>query len=275
MAESKITAGSRASKYIGMTAKQLDHARAGTKTLTASTTTPKSSRISMGGVTPARSGRQSLGGNFATPKARGPRPSNAMDIMPPPPSPGKVNRAMQAHQTQLDEEIRELKRRNADLEEELRSCGGEDERRRIEALQSEVDRVKEESDSLSHQLSASQADAADASRLAEELQNVQGETNDQIAAKEKALLQLRKEMKLAAERAAGELEAGMEAKRAEVSKMQERAEQAEADGSEMRALVEELTHAGQVSPVKLNYRWELMEVGHYFSVRDEAIRLRG
>ena len=53
-------------------------------------------------------------------------------------------------------------------------------------------------------------------------------------------------MKLAAERAAGELEAGMEAKRAEVKKMQIRAEQAEAEGSEMRTLVEELTHAGQV-----------------------------
>ena len=59
-------------------------------------------------------------------------------------------------------------------------------------------------------------------------------------------MQLQKDMKLAAERAAGELEAGMEAKRAEVRKVQDRAEQAEAEGSEMRALVEELTHAGQV-----------------------------
>ena len=246
MAEGKITAGSRASKYIGMTAKQLDNARSGGKSLTASTTTPKQSRVSMGGVTPARSGRQSIGGSLVTPKARGPRPSTVMDIMPPPPSPGKINKAMQAHQSQLDEEIRNLKRRNEALEEELHTIGGEDERRRIEALQLEVDRVKDESDSLRQQLSASQADAADASRLAEELQSAQGESREEITAKEKALLRLQKEMKLAAERVAGELEAGMEAKRAEVKKMQLRAEQAEAEGSEMRALVEELTHAGQV-----------------------------
>lgn len=183
---------------------------------------------------------------------------------------------MQAHQSQLDDEIRNLRRRNAELEEELQGLGGEAERRRIEALQAEVDRVKEESDSLRHQLSASQADAADASRLAEELQGAQGGENDAVVASEKALVELRKEMRLAAERAAGELEAGMEAKRAEVKKMQERAEMAEADGSEMRALVEELTHAGQVSsPRSVIPRLTSSLTGYHFAVRDEAIRFRG
>jgi len=161
---------------------------------------------------------------------------------------------MQAHQAQLEEEIRELKRSNALLEDELHTLGGEAERRRIEALEQEVDRVKDESDSLRQQLSASQADAADASRLAEELQAVQSGHTKEVAAKEKALSQLQKEMRLAAERSAGELEAGMEAKRAEVKRMQQRAEHAESEGSEMRALVEELTHAGQVRPVSRRLR---------------------
>jgi hypothetical protein len=39
----------------------------------------------------------------------------------------------------------------------------------------------------------------------------------------------------------------MEAKKAEVEHMLDRAERAEEDGAEMRALVEELTQAGQVS----------------------------
>ena len=153
---------------------------------------------------------------------------------------------MQAHQSQLEDEIRELKHRNAELEQELHALGGDAERRRIEAMHSEEDRFKEESDSLRQQLSATQFDAADASRLAEELQATQGQLKDENAAKDKAFMQLQRDMKLAAERAAGELEAGMEAKRAEVRKVQDRAEQAEAEGSEMRALIEELTHAGQV-----------------------------
>jgi chromosome segregation ATPase len=205
-----------------------------------------------GGMTPARA-RQSLGG-FATPKARPPRASNAMDMMPPPPSPGHIGRAVQAHQNQLEDEIRELKRRNAELEEQLRALPSEmesqTERRRLEALQSEVDRLREEADSLRYQLSASQADAADASKLAEELQiQVGGGTNgkDELEGKERELTRLQKEMKLLEERMKGELEAGMEAKRVEVRRMEERAEAAETEGSEMRSLVEGLTQAGQVS----------------------------
>ena len=243
--DGQITAGSRASKYIGMTAKQLDNARSGSKGLMTSTTTPKASRVSMGGTTPARSGRQSLGGSFATPKARGPRPSTAMDVMPPPPSPGKIHRVM-GYQAQIEEEIRELKRRNASLEEELRGFSEDKERQRIQALQGEVDRVKEEADSLRQQLSASQADAADASRLAEELQHARGGVEAEMSSYERQITELKKEMQLAAERSAGELEAGMDARRKEVRMMQTRAEQAEAECGEMRSLTDSLTEAGQV-----------------------------
>jgi hypothetical protein len=260
MIEGKITAGSRASKYIGMTAKQLDSARNGSlnasvkglNQLTTNNNTPKASRISMGGggngLTPARSARQSLGG-FATPKARLPR---ANEMMPPPPSPGNIGRSIQAHQNQLDEEIRELKRRNAELEDRLHSLPSEvevqGERQRLEALQSEVDRLREEADSLRYQLSASQGDAADASKLAEELQG----KVDGVEGKERELEVMKRDMRLLEERAKGELEAGMEAKRVEVGRMEERAEAVEAELGEMRLLVEELTQAGQVSRLSLS-----------------------
>lgn len=260
MAASKITAGSRASKYLGMTAKQLDNARAGTLNASVrglrestATTTPKASRVSMNGVTPVRP-RQSIGGNFATPKARAPRATTAMDMMPPPPSPGNIGRTLSAHQAHLDEEIRELKKRNAELEAELKGLSSpqktqdlDGDRQRMEALQGEVERIREEADSLRSQLSASQADAADASKLAEELQGTSGSTLAVLEEKESELAALKKEMQIAAERAQSELDAGMEAKREEVKLMLERAEVAEGEAAEMRALVEDLTQAGQVS----------------------------
>jgi len=272
-----ITAGSRASKYLGMTAKQLDNARAGTlnasvRSLRESTaTTPKAPRVSMNGVTPVRP-RQSIGGSFATPKPRVPRASQAIDSMPPPPSPGNIGRTLHAQQALLDEEIRELKRRNAELEAELkdyaRPANGADDRQKTEALQAEVDRIREEADALRNQLNASQADAADASKLAEELQSGSEEAKRQIEEKERELARLRKEMSVAAERAQGELDAGMEAKREEVRQMQERAEIAESEGAEMRALVEELTQAGQVS----NESGLGLTAGDDLAVRDEAVR---
>lgn len=125
--------------------------------------------------------------------------------------------------------------------------GGDQEQQRIEALQAEVDRITEEAETLRSQLSASQADAADASKMAEELQNGTGETRAQLLAKERELADLRREMDIAMERAQSELDAGMEAKQEEVRIVLERAEIAELEGAEMRALVEELTQAGQVS----------------------------
>jgi chromosome segregation ATPase len=174
-------------------------------------------------------------------------------MMPPPPSPSNLGRTLHAQQTQLEEEIRELRKRNAALEEELKTIptglaveGQEEERQRIEALQAEVDRITEEAETLRSQLSASQAEAADASKLAQELQNNGQSAIDQLAEKERELAALRREMEIAAERAQSELDAGMDAKREEVRNLLERAEIAESEGAEMRALVEELTQAGQV-----------------------------
>ena len=173
------------------------------------------------------------------------------------------------------EEASGLRIRNAELEAELKDYAGPanaaEERQKTEALQAEVDRVREEADALRNQLNASQADAADASKLAEELQNGTAEVHGQIEEKERELARLRKEMSVAAERAQGELDAGMEAKREEVRQMQERAEIAESEGAEMRALVEELTQAGQVS---LHIRLELT-AGYHLTVRDETVRSRG
>lgn len=200
----------------------------------------------MSGVTPVRSNRQSLGNSMITPKARGPRASMASEMMPPPPSPGNIGRVVQAHQTQLDEEINELRKKNAQLEAELHSLGSEDERIRLEALRNEVDRVKEEADSLRQQLSASQADAADASRLAEELQATSGGSSDALTAKEQELKNLQEEMVLAGERAAGELAAAMESKAREILRLEERAGKAEGDAAEFQLLADQLTEAGQV-----------------------------
>jgi len=197
--------------------------------------------------------------------------------MPPPPSPGNIGRTLSAHQSQLEEEIRELKRKNAELEAELKDYvapgTSDDEQRRTEALQAEVDRIREEADSLRSQLSASQADAADASKLAEELQGSSEEAVRIAEQTEKELASLRKEMELEAERAQGELDAGIEAKREEVRLMQERAEIAETDLEEMRALVEELTQAGQVSSTRF---WGedvgKLTSGNDLALRDETIR---
>ncbi|WVR06658.1 hypothetical protein IAU60_003690 [Kwoniella sp. DSM 27419] len=253
---SKITAGSRASRYVGMTAKQLDHARNGSLTASvkglgaSTTTTPRPSRVSMGHVTPARGPRQSLGGPAITPRPRVPRASNMHDMMPPPPSPSNINKVMAARQSEaLEEEIRELKRRNAELEEEIKHVveagSAAVDSRDAEHARSEVERAREELDTLQSQLSATQADANDASRLAEELQAAHEAAQAELASKEKALSDLQKEMTLASERAEGELSAGMEAKKAEVLKMAQRAEAAEIEASEMKALVDELTNAGQ------------------------------
>ena len=170
--------------------------------------------------------------------------------MPPPPSPGHVNRALQPHQTQLEEEIRELKQRNAKLEVEMKNTeptdGNIEDESRVDELKAEMERIRQEAESLRKQLVASTADASDASRLAEEWQTSHLTVQEDLKRKEKELVALEKEMRLAAERAQGELDAGMEAKTAEVKRLEERAELAEQDGAEMRALVEELTQAGQV-----------------------------
>ncbi|ODN93504.1 hypothetical protein L198_05369 [Cryptococcus wingfieldii CBS 7118] len=253
--DSRFTVGSRASKYAGMTAKQLDTARAGSasklgqSTSTVTGTTPKVSRISMGLGTPARGPRQSVS-NLVTPRARAPRSSGLHD-MPPPPSPGNINRVLTARQVEaLEEEIRELKRRNGELEEDLKQAPElkeerEDDGEEVEELRGEAEKAKADVAFLRSQLETAETNANDAVRILEELQGEHTAQQEDIDQKAKELQDLRKELKLAAERAEEELSAGMEAKKEQVREMLERAESAELELSEMKALVDELTNAGQ------------------------------
>lgn len=256
VAQSKITAGSRASKYVGMTAKQLqlEQTRAGpgpnVSRLGMSTTTPRPSRVSLGGAsaTPARGPRQSLGNSLVTPRPRGPRASAANEMMPPPPSPSNINKIVHAQAERLEEEIRELKRQNADLEAELAalSASAAESGRDGADGADELLAVRQEAEDLKRQLAASNADAADATRLAEELEAQFAATREEAETHQREVSELRKEVQLVEERAQGELQAGIEANERQVAEVLERAEMAEAEGAEMRALVEELTQAGQV-----------------------------
>ncbi|WVQ73438.1 hypothetical protein IAR50_003010 [Cryptococcus sp. DSM 104548] len=257
--DSRFTVGSRASKYAGMTAKQLDTARAGSSsklgqsTSTVTGTTPKVSRISMGLGTPARGPRQSVN-SLVTPRARAaPRASGINDMMPPPPSPGNINRVLSARQVEaLEEEIRELKRRNGELEEDLKQAperkegeGSDGDGAEMEELRGEVEKTRADVVFLRSQLETAETNANDAVRILEELQGEHTAQQGEIDEKTRELQDLRKELKLAGERAAEELSAGMEAKKEEVRQMLERAESAELELSEMKALVDELTNAGQ------------------------------
>ncbi|KAL7415417.1 hypothetical protein BDY24DRAFT_382897 [Mrakia frigida] len=109
LAESNITAGSRASKYLGMTAKQLNsrttnlNESVGSSSLSKSISTPRAPRLSgisgIGQPTPTRSSyapRLSLGpsstpGRSGRSSAAGVR-STPTSEMPPPPSPSKMLR---------------------------------------------------------------------------------------------------------------------------------------------------------------------------------------
>jgi chromosome segregation ATPase len=181
-----------------------------------------------------------------TPRAR-PRQSNANEIMPPPPSPGKITLAMKAHQAQLEEEIRELKARNAELEVELQSFNSANPADDIGALNAQLERAKEEAVTLRQELSNAQIDSTTATDRVNEMHSNELRLKEELGEKNRELAQLQKEMKLAVERAASELDAGMEAKRAEVQEMLERAERAEREIDEQNALVEQLTDAGHVS----------------------------
>jgi len=171
-----------------------------------------------------------------------------MDMMPPPPSPSNINKAMHAHQAQLEEEIRVLKAKNVEMEQQLKGYdnantnGGE-----LESVRADSEKYKEEADSLRYQLSASQADALDASRLAEELQAAQNTSAEELQRRESELREVQRELELAAERATGELEAAMEAKAAELSEIREQMEKTEAENQSFSRLVDELSEAGQVS----------------------------
>lgn len=278
-AEAKITAGSRASKYIGMTAKQLE-AKGGAPDLSASTSaTPRASKI---GQPPSTSrARPSLGGALATPKARGIRPStaggSASDMMPPPPSPQTrqpPSHASVASTLALEEEIKELKRRNAELEAATEAAeaaaaaanaaaaeapvpepepraptpeAAEDHSERLAELEAEVKAAREEAESLRAQLDESSGSVTDSRRRSEQLQADTAKLQSDLDAKARELEDLRSEMVLAAERAASELDAGMEFKQAEVQRVEERAQTAESELAEMKKLVDELTLAGNVS----------------------------
>lgn len=267
--DSRITAGSRASRYVGMTAKQLDSARAGTTTpaskLAASTSsvngqTPRVSRVSIGmGGTPARP-RQSMGG-LLTPRVR-PRASGIGD-MPPPPSPGNINRVLTARQVEsLEEEIRELKRRNGELEEDLKRMPElrDENVTQMETLRQETERSRQELEFLRTQLETSDTNATDAVKILEELQAEHTAQQEELEEKLKEIGDLKKELKLANERAEDELAANAEARKDEVQKMLERAQAAEAEVNSMQVLVDDLTDAGrQMISLNESKQFELEE----------------
>lgn len=267
--DSRITAGSRASRYVGMTAKQLDSARAGTTTpapkLAASTSTvngqtPRVSRVSIGmGGTPARP-RQSMGG-LVTPRVR-PRASGIGD-MPPPPSPGNINRVLTARQVEsLEEEIRELKRRNGELEEDLKRMPElrDEDVTEMETLRQETERSRQELEFLKTQLETSDTNATDAVKILEELQAEHTAQQEELEEKLKEIGDLKKELKLANERAEDELAANAEARKDEVQKMLERAQAAEAEVNSMQVLVDDLTDAGrQMISLNESKQFELEE----------------
>ncbi|KIY32706.1 hypothetical protein I305_04864 [Cryptococcus gattii E566] len=267
--DSRFTAGSRASRYVGMTAKQLDSARAGTTTpaskLAASTSTvngqtPRVSRVSIGmGGTPART-RQSMGG-LVTPRVR-PRASGIGD-MPPPPSPGNINRVLTARQVEsLEEEIRELKRRNGELEEDLKRMPElrDEDVTEMETLRQETERSRQELEFLKTQLETSDTNATDAVKILEELQAEHTAQQEELEEKLKEIGDLKKELKLAKERAEDELAANAEARKDEVQKMLERAQAAEAEVNSMQVLVDDLTDAGrQMISLNESKQFELEE----------------
>lgn len=155
---------------------------------------------------------------------------------------------MHAHQAQLEEEIRILKAKNVEMENQLKgydnaNANGDE----IASVRTESERYKEEADSLRYQLTASQADAADASKLAEELQAAQSTSTEELERRESELREVRRELKMAEERATGELEAAMEAKTAELRDLQEKIEKSEAENQQLSTLVDDLSEAGQVS----------------------------
>ncbi|KAL1408032.1 hypothetical protein Q8F55_004829 [Vanrija albida] len=279
-AEAKITAGSRASKYLGMTAKQLE-ARTGTapattpaKSLAASTTTPRASKIGIGGVTPAR-GRPSIGG-LTTPKPRAPRMSSATEMMPPPPSPQAKQQNHAA--AELERELDELRRKNAELEDQLSNADAlaEAQRQDAEDLRLDLERVKGEAEALEVQLATTNSSASEHRQRADELNQSGDKLKEELEAKIKELTEVQREMQLAAERASGELEAGIEAKRVEVRKVEERAEAAEFEAAEMKRLVDELTLAGN-QIIELNeskqftFECQIRDLQENLSKKDEEI----
>lgn len=186
--------------------------------------------------------------------------------MPPPPSPGQFKA--------LDE-VRDLRARNAELEERLKAVENdavrarassraslasrridgdemaelrstlEDRNGRIGELEGLVDDVRLE-------LSQARAMLEDAMQRADEaapLREREAQLKAEIEAGKAAFEDLRKEMKVQEERLVGELEAGMDRKRQEVTKMEARAVEAEAEVADLKAFADELTEAGQVRSI--------------------------
>jgi chromosome segregation ATPase len=168
-------------------------------------------------------------------------------MMPPPPSP-QASKVASANTAALEKEIEELRRRNTELEDQVANTpdtSGDAEK--LEALQAEVENAKAEADALRIQLSASSGDAEGVKQKVEELQSSSSKLKEDLATKERELTELQKEMRISAERAAHELEAGMDARREEMREVEERADVAETEVAELKKLVDELTTAGNVS----------------------------
>ncbi len=113
-------------------------------------------------------------------------------------------------------------------------------------MKTEVEKIKDESDSLRYQLTASQAECLGSGKTVTELSETLSSLKAELEEKEREYKKREKEMGLEKERMRGEMEAGMEARRGEIRRMELRAEGAEVECADMRGLVEELTQAGQV-----------------------------
>lgn len=168
--------------------------------------------------------------------------------MPPPPSPQAV-RAAPVQNGMLEEELQQLRQRNADLEQQLAANDHEDDAERLQELQQQVEAAREEADALRAQLSSSSGDADGVRQQVAELETSDAKLKEELEAKAREVEELRREMKLAEEHAASELEAGIESRREEVRKVEERAEAAEGELTELKRLVDELTAAGNVSTI--------------------------
>lgn len=205
--------------------------------------------------------------------------------MPPPPSPSQFKA--------LDE-VRDLRARNAELEERLKAVESDAVRarassraslasRRIDGdemaelrstLGDRDDRINELEglvDDVQRELAQSRAMLEDAARQAhaiEPLRQSEQALKESLEASKADLEELRMEMKVQEERLVGELEAGMDRKRQEVAQMEARAVEAEAEVADLKAFADELTEAGQVSP---GLEWWLI-AGNNLAVRVQAQR---
>lgn len=191
--------------------------------------TPKKARPSIG-VTPVRA-RQSIGG--VTPKAR---PRQSDEVMPPPPSPGKVRVMAQA--AQLEAELRNLRTKNAELVAQLArgSPTPSEPSPDLEALRTDIETAQKEADELRHHLAQTQEDARQATDLAEEAMNQAKRYEDELETVRKKL-----------DQDTQELQALLDKRSETAQELSAKCKSLEEELSEAEGNVEELRAAGQAT----------------------------